>query len=293
MTPVPHDDRLNDWFTPANVARYYQETHWHYRRLWHGKRSLALHYGYWDQHVNNHTTALHRLNEELARRAQIATGEMILDAGCGWGGSSIWLAHNYDVRTLGLSIEPKQVQQAQATARRLRLADKASFAVGDYHQMDVPDNAFDVVWAIESVCHSTNKGAFIREAWRVLKPGGRLVISDFFRTSRQLPDADEQVLQQWLWQWVIRDLATFQEFQTEMEMAGFVGVKGEDITQYIRPSARRLWLTGMGTAPCALVLRALGVHTDLLHGNWKSSLLQYQALLRQTWRYGIFSAQKK
>src|SRR5262245_39559721 len=99
---------MSDWFTQANIARYYRETGWQYRHMWTGKDSLALHYGYWDAHVNSHRAALHRMNEELARRAQITVGNVILDAGCGWGGSSIWLAQNYNVRTLGLNIEPEQ-----------------------------------------------------------------------------------------------------------------------------------------------------------------------------------------
>ena len=286
------NDRASDWFTQANVARYYKETHWQYQGLWTGNSSLALHYGYWDQDVEGHIAALHRMNEELACRAHISAGDVILDAGCGWGGSSIWLTQNYDVRTLGINIEPKQVEKAKEKARLFGVDERASFALADYHQINVPDNTFDVVWAIESVCHSDHKRAFAREACRVLKPGGRLVVSDFFRTSRNLHAPDERALLQWLWQWVIRDLATFQEFKTDLELAGFVEVKVDDATQNIRPSARRLLITGLSTAPWAMLFRAVGFHTDLRHGNWKSSILQYQALKRGTWRYGIFSARK-
>jgi ubiquinone/menaquinone biosynthesis C-methylase UbiE len=233
------------------------------------------------------------MNEELAKRAHLSPASYVLDTGCGWGDSCIWLAKNCGVRTLGINIEPEQIEKAREKAGLHGVEDKASFVVGDYHQIQVSDCSFDVVWAIESICHSPDKAAFAREAYRVLKPGGRLVMSDYFRLSRSLDPRDEALLRKWLRQWVVPDLATVGEFTRDLAGAGFADVAAEDVTTNIRRSARRMFITGLITSPLALAFRVVGLHSKMAHGNWKSSLLQYRALTRGSWRYVIFLARKQ
>ncbi|MEK7996218.1 MAG: methyltransferase domain-containing protein [Planctomycetota bacterium] len=290
MTNVTNES--TDWFTPENIARYYRATRWQYRALWTGKQSLALHYGYWDQAVKDHIQALDRMNEELARRANICAADYVLDAGCGWGGSCIWLVQKHGARTLGINIEPEQVQKAQEKARLFGVQDRTSFIVADYHRIPAAEGSFDVVWAMESFCHSDHKDVCAREAFRVLKPGGRLVLCDYFRASRRLAAPDEMLLRKWLGQWVVRDLATFGEFREHLLSAGFIDVNIDEATANIYPSSRRLYLTGVITGPLAILFRGVGLHTRMAHGNWKSSILQYRALKRSTWRYGIFSGRR-
>jgi len=276
----------------ASIAAYYRQTQWQYYGLWSGRGTLALHYGYWDGDVRSHRAALLRLNAVLAQRAEITAGQRVLDAGCGWGGSSIWLARERDARCVGVTLETAQAGVGRMMARRRKVADKTDFALGDFGCLPFADASFDVVWAVESVCHARDKRAFLAEAMRVLAPGGRLVLADFFRRDRNLPADQERLLRQWIGEWKVADLASLAEFERDAVAVGLADVAIEDATDRIRPSAKRLHRTGLWTAPLAGLFRLVGLHSDHQQANWRSSMSQYHALQADAWRYGVVSARK-
>ncbi len=74
------------------VLDQYKNTRLDYRLLWTGRDTLAVHFGYYDAGVRNHAESLQRMNEVLADAVQISNRDTVLDAGCGYGGSSIWLS---------------------------------------------------------------------------------------------------------------------------------------------------------------------------------------------------------
>lgn len=279
-------------YSNAAIARYYHETRWQYYGLWSKQNSLALHYGYWDAQVRSHAQALLRLNAVVADRVSIGPGDHVLDAGCGWGGSSIWLAAKRGARCTGISLEGDQIMVARRMAAKRKVAATTCFALGDFTATDYPDASFDVVWALESVCHAADKRDFLREAFRVLKPGGRLVLADFFRTQRPLTEQGEAHLHAWLDKWAVPDLDTQVEFRQSMAATGFAEPQVLDATDNIRPAAKRLYRTGLWTTPLARLFRWLRIHSTVQDANWRSSLVQYSSLQAGLWCYGIASAHK-
>lgn len=272
------------------IVGYYDETWLDYRLLWLNRDNLAVHFGYTDEGTRGHTAALKNMNRVLADRVQIQPGERVLDAGCGVGGSSLWLATERGARVVGITLAPRQVAMARSHAARRGLSDRVHFDVADFTATPFPDASFDIVWAVESLCHASRKAAFYREAARLLRPGGRVVVADFVRVARPVDPAGEQLLHEWLDGWAVPDLDTSAEHLGHLAATGFTGARLDDVTVHTHPSLRRLYRLAYWTYPLAVLGRVTKIRSKVQHGNVIASIRQYQALRHGAWFYGILSA---
>src|SRR2546428_4999839 len=130
----------------------------------------------------------------MAEQANITQIDRILDAGCGIGGSALWLAKYTKAGVVGISISPKQIEKAKILAKQAKVDHLVSFSVIDYLQTGFPEESFDVVWAIESVCHAEKKEEFLKEAHRVLKKGGRIITADGFIKREPTTEREKQLV---------------------------------------------------------------------------------------------------
>ncbi|MDA8263318.1 MAG: methyltransferase domain-containing protein [Actinomycetota bacterium] len=255
--------------TLEDVARYYRETAWQYRLVWDTEH---LHYGYSDHPHAPHRQALVRLLEVMADAAHVSPGLIVVDAGCGVGGAARWLATNRGARVLGYSIVPEQVEEA---GRRSREIGDVRFYVADYRDLPLPDESADIVWALESSCYSRPKTDFLDEAFRVLRPHGRLIVADFYR-GRQPGDASEEALvRAWEESWSMPQLQTQDELLDDLTRWGATYVWNRDITPNVLPSARRLYRLGRVFSPLARM--APGIVSRVPIRNIESAVLQWRA----------------
>lgn len=275
-----------------DIVHYYEESYWDYRTVWMDGKNLALHYGFWEPGIRTHSQALCNMNRVLADLAAIRPGETVLDAGCGIGGSALWLAENRGVTVTGISLSPAQVEQARRHARRRRLADRVRFEVADFCRTSFADGSFDVVWGLESVCHALDKSAFVEEAFRLLKPGGRLVCSDGYAMRREYTDSEWETIRTCLDGWQIPNLATPDEFAKYLEKANFAAVRFRDVTVHILPSSERLHRIARLTRPLERIMAALRLRTAAQSGNFYTALNQYRIFRDGLACYGIFCADK-
>ncbi|MBV8540234.1 MAG: methyltransferase domain-containing protein [Pseudonocardiales bacterium] len=284
-----HDRRSSGSLTEAIVS-YYDETWLDYRVLWLNPDNLAVHFGYTDAGTRGHTDALKNMNRVLADRVRIQPGERVLDAGCGVGGSSLWLAAERGARVVGITLAARQAAMARSHAARRGLTDRVHFDVADFTATPFPDASFDIVWAVESLCHAPRKAAFYQEAARLLRPGGRVVVADFVRAARPLDPLGEQLLHEWLDGWAVPDIDTSAEHLGHLAAAGFTDARLDDVTVHTRPSLRRLYRMAYWSYPLAVLGRVTGVRSSVQHGNVIASIRQYQALRHSAWFYSILSA---
>jgi len=275
-----------------DVVRYYEHTRFDYWAVWQTRENLAFHFGYYDDGIANHGQAVSNSNGVLADIAGVGPGDRVLDAGCGLGGSSMWLAAHRQAEVVGITPVDHQVDQARRVAAARGLQHKASFEQADYTATPFPDTSFEVVWALESLCHAQHKLAFYREAFRLLRPGGRLVIAEYIRKSRGLSAESERRMREWLDGWSIPDLDTREEHIAAASAAGFAEVRLADSTHLTRRSLRRLYKLACLATPVDWLLYALRLRSETQHGNVVASLRQYQLLRGDAWFYGILSGRK-
>jgi cyclopropane fatty-acyl-phospholipid synthase-like methyltransferase len=275
-----------------HVIDYFDQTHNDYRRLWGIDRHFGLHCGFFDGQRRRHDDAVLHMNRVLTTMAEIVPGERVLDAGCGIGGSGLWLAANRGARVVGVNINAKQVAQARRLARDRRLEDRLQFHVADFCATGLADASFDVVWALESACYAEDPCAFLAECRRVLRPGGRLIVADGFLTRDELADDEERVVTRWRRGWAIPGVASIARFRQWLGEAGFSAIDYRDITEHVVPSSRRIYVASLLFYPLGLLLYWIGMRTAMQTRGIASGYYQYRARQCGLGVYGIFRAEK-
>lgn len=276
----------------CDIVAYYDECEIDYRMVWRLGSSLAMHYGHWDEHTRTLRQALARQNEILAENLNLSPSHTILDAGCGVGGSAIYLARTYGCRVHGVTLSTKQAGTASRNARRARVGHLTEFLAMDYTKLGFPGGTFDVVWALESVCYTRDKATFVREAHRVLKPRGTLVVADAFASREGYDEQDRWLMRHWLSQWAVNWLDTADQFALHMKAAGFVDVSHRDVTPNILPSSRQLYLHSLYALPVARLAERLGMRSPVQTGNVVGCRYQWPVFKRGLAKYGVLRAHK-
>lgn len=160
------------------------------------REAFHSHYGCWDNPnwsnrvPADYGRAAERMCQKVCAAARIQPGEQVLDVGCGLGSVVASLNANYSQLNLaGVNIDLRQIQVARAGVIA-REQNRVAFIAGDALALPFADGSFDVVLALECTMHFRSRAAFLKEARRVLRPGGRLALCEHFARagSRQLPD---------------------------------------------------------------------------------------------------------
>lgn len=275
------------------IVSYYDECEGDYRLFWNLEKSLAMHAGYWDSTTTNLTDALERENEVLALHAKITSKDRVLDAGCGIGGSSIYLANHFQCHVTGITLSEKQAETARHyAAERVDAHYRPSFCVKDFIQTGFPDCSFTVIWGLESICHATEKKAFIEEAYRLLEPGGRLVVADGFASKTHYQKEEFDLMDTWLKGFGVQSLDTVDKFRNSLKELNFKNIKFTDITSHVMPSSKKLFFFSFLGLPLARTASWLRLCSQKRVANLLSARCQYQAIKKNLWHYGIFYAEK-
>jgi ubiquinone/menaquinone biosynthesis C-methylase UbiE len=153
------------------------------------------------------------LLDHLSQALALTSGQLLVDLACGRGGPGLWLARAAGAALIGVDFSPVAVEQATRRADLFGLADRARYVVGDLTGTGLPDATADAAICIDAMHFPAEPVAAAAEAARILRPGGRLVLTNWQSRGRQ----DSRL------PYRLRDRA----WRPILERAGFIDVRVE------------------------------------------------------------------
>lgn len=259
-----------------SFQRYYEEAGPDYQ-AW--SAGFNMHFGYFRRGMNPFAreAMLEEMNQQILNRLHVQSDSSarqparILDMGCGVGATLRSIARRLPCADLvGITLVPWQIEQARLLNRCSPEADRISLTLGDYQHTGLPPGTFDAVYALESSCYArgANKSAFLREAHRLLRPGGRIVVADGFLGPGKLRGPQSFVYQKLLDCWAIDAFGEVEPFRRELERTGFRDIVIERSQARVTPSVLQVpWVT----LKFLLMTVAFG-HRTMTRARWNNVL---------------------
>jgi sterol 24-C-methyltransferase len=257
----------------SDIAKQYYES-WESRLGYLFLLRRAQHCGYYPDGTADAPVGIAqaRLRQELYKRLKPESGQRILDAGSGQG-----------------IIAVDEILTAKALAEQEQLLGSCSFSLEDYTKTTFPDRYFDSIFTVETLSHAYDIIETLKEFYRLLKPGGRLVLFEYtIADGRKFPMQDRAELQEIITRSLL-GLPDFRhgQFRQTIGAAGFMRVQEEGISKQIMPFAS--YLHAWATVPY-YILKLIGLEKRFINiaGGYKALSWMRADLLR----YTIFTAKK-
>jgi len=257
------------------IIEYYQATtEESYIPNWAGD-SLGFHFGLADDSTRSLSESLLNSNVYLAERAGIEPGMRVLDAGCGIGGSAIWLAQRRQARVTGITLVARQVELARQFAVERGVDQLVTFEERDMVATGFGEASFDIVWNLESMCHVVDLAAYLEHVAHLLRDGGRFACIDLCSGAIRDPAVERPVCDGW----ALAALRTPQEIVDELERLGFKNIEMIDLTPRAMKSAQALEAMASRSL---LKIRAeqtfLGNHSPTYEGHVRAALAMVEGM---------------
>ena len=279
-------------FSQEKIEEYYDKTEVHYARAWDLRESLAMHYGYWDDSVSSFRESLANMNRKMAEFGNIKSTDRVLDAGCGVGGSSIFLAKEYGCQVTGITLSAKQAETATKNAQENGVSHLVNFRQADFRNTPFEAETFDVIWGLESTVHDHNKYGLLKEAKRILKKNGRLVLAEYLKP-RKLTDKENKIVLNWLNAQAMADITDKEHFNEAVANTGFKNIHFEDITSFIKKSSWRMYYGSFFLATLSTFYRLYNPKVSkIADKHYKGIYYQYPALRKKLWEYYFIKIEK-
>jgi len=272
----------------ADIAKFWDRTSLGWREIW----GQHIHHGYYETGEDQSTTpaalAQEKLLHKLCLLLKPTAADLLLDVGCGMGGSSIYLAKNFNTKVIGISLSETQLEIAKQ-ATKLQKLSNVEYKYDDAHCLaSFDDNVFDIVWALESCEQFYDKSLFIEQANRVLKPGGKLMLATWCASSETYVGTEAKTYLALCKAFDLPYMPTIPHYHSLLEKH-FSVTTVEDWSEHVKNS----WEYGIKQLKKYSILHLVskgGITGIKLIGKLK---LMSQAFKSGQIRYGVFIARKQ
>lgn len=267
------------------IAKYWDQTSAGWRMIW----GEHIHHGYYENdQIATPKAAQEKLIEKLCEKLSILPAMKILDAGCGMGGSSMYLGEKFAANILGITLSSKQVSIATEQAQQ-RNINNVVFQVEDALALSsLQDNSFDLAWSLESCEQMFDKALFAKQILRVLKPGGKLMLATWCSADEFYEGRLANKYKKLCLAFDLPYMPTINWYSSMLIKQGFTLNAALDWTDHVKKS----WDIGISLANAFSFFRILKI------GGWRGWRFVQQVKMMQNAfhegrvRYGVFVAEK-
>ncbi len=261
--------------------------------IFYSRGTSSLHYGFWEKNTKTIEESIINTNKFVVKCLNLNDKDIILDAGCGIGGTCLFIGKRYNAKIIGITLSKRQLIRARKKANIIGL-NNVTFSQQDYTKTDFKDKSFTKIYGIESICYTKNNLDFLIEAYRLLKNNGRLVISDGFLARENLNKKEKQVLKSCLIGWDLPNLSTKEKFFEDLKKAGFKNIKYYDKFKSIRKTRNRIYRLGLFGYLLTLLMYLFRLVPKCIHDNTIMCLNQKRLFSDKNniATYGVFIAEK-
>lgn len=219
------------------IQQFYDSSSGLWEQIW----GEHMHHGYYGERGDQpkeRRQAQIDLIEALLQWANVERSQAILDVGCGIGGSSLYLAEKFNARVTGVTLSPVQAERAIVRARDANLGETTKFLVADALDLPFADNSFDLVWTLESGEHMPDKVKFLQECYRVLQPGGLLLMATWCHrptTTQPLTVEEQKHLAEIYRVYCLPYVISLPEYEAIAQSLQFQALRTDDWSKAVAP----------------------------------------------------------